>query len=451
MRFFGPPDIGKLFAEKNVRGLIRALSYRKDKSIRRDAAGALGWIDDSRAVDALLASLEDEEPEVRRAILIALGNIRDVRATACIIEVMKFDAEREIRTEAAHVLGVLQGAGAVAALSETLKNDMERTVRAAAAAALGMIGDAHAVDPLMNSSHEDEQSVCVAAIEALGVIGDSKAVDTLIGFMTDVRKEVRQTSAESLGKIRNARALNVLCDALNDCEPEVSLAAAVAIGAIGEREPVGRLIDMLQSEAVNPRHGAATALGILGDKRAVPPLIAVLSDNSETVRYAAAAALANIGGLAVLDVLLTHYENHKNIRAIAQIIMRANKEKRDEILSDFAKQDPAFAEEVKSYLIVLEDLVFLDDRSIQRVLRETEAKNLALALRVATKELKEAFFRNMTDRAVSLIKEEMEFMGPVRLKDVEMAHITICESARILEEKGEITFSRRGGEDEIVI
>ena len=94
--------------------------------------------------------------------------------------------------------------------------------------------------------------------------------------------------------------------------------------------------------------------------------------------------------------------------------------------------------------------MLLDDRSIQRVLREVDTKELSLALKVATEEVKDSIFRNMSERASGLIKEELEFMGPVRLKDVEESQMKIVEVIRQLEEEGEIVISGRGGEEEIV-
>ena len=87
---------------------------------------------------------------------------------------------------------------------------------------------------------------------------------------------------------------------------------------------------------------------------------------------------------------------------------------------------------------------------LQRVMREVDTKALSLALKVATEEVKDIIFRNMSERAAGLVREELEYMGPVRLKDVEEAQMKIVEVIRQLEDDGEIVISGRGGEEEIV-
>jgi flagellar motor switch protein FliG len=100
---------------------------------------------------------------------------------------------------------------------------------------------------------------------------------------------------------------------------------------------------------------------------------------------------------------------------------------------------------------VFEDILLVNDKGIQTVLKEVETSDLVLALRTATDELKEKIFGNMSDRAVQLIKEEMEYMGPVRLSDVEMAQQKIVDVVRRLEDSGEIIIGGRGGESELII
>ena len=137
-------------------------------------------------------------------------------------------------------------------------------------------------------------------------------------------------------------------------------------------------------------------------------------------------------------------------KSVAQILNLAGRSTEKTILGDLEKRNPELATEIKNLMFVFEDIVLLDDRSIQRVLREVDTKELSLALKVATDEVKDSIFRNMSERAAGLIKEELEFMGPVRLKDVEESQMKIVEVIRSLEEEGEIVISGRGGEEEIV-
>ncbi|MCH8286092.1 flagellar motor switch protein FliG, partial [candidate division KSB1 bacterium] len=137
-------------------------------------------------------------------------------------------------------------------------------------------------------------------------------------------------------------------------------------------------------------------------------------------------------------------------KAVAEILNMSSRTTERTILTDLEKRNPALATEIKNLMFTFDDLVLLDDKSVQRVLREIDTKDLSLSLKVADEELKDMIFRNMSERAANLIKEELEFMGPVRLKDVEESQMKIVDIVRSLEEDGEIVISGRGGEEEIV-
>jgi len=120
------------------------------------------------------------------------------------------------------------------------------------------------------------------------------------------------------------------------------------------------------------------------------------------------------------------------------------------LLDGVAARDQKLCEEIKNLMFVFEDLASLDDRSLQRLLREVDAKQLALALKAASDDLKSRITGAMSQRAVQALEEEMEFMGPVRLRDVEQAQAAIVAQVRALEEAGEVVIS--GGEaDDLVI
>jgi len=137
-------------------------------------------------------------------------------------------------------------------------------------------------------------------------------------------------------------------------------------------------------------------------------------------------------------------------KSVAEILNMASRTTERTILSDLEKRNPDLATEIKNLMFTFDDIVLLDDKSIQRVLREIDSKDLSLSLKIAGEELKDLIFRNMSERAANLIKEELEFMGPVRLKDVEESQMKIVDIVRSLEEDGEIVISGRGGEEEIV-
>ncbi|HUU95045.1 MAG TPA: FliG C-terminal domain-containing protein, partial [Phycisphaerae bacterium] len=102
-------------------------------------------------------------------------------------------------------------------------------------------------------------------------------------------------------------------------------------------------------------------------------------------------------------------------------------------------------------MFVFEDILRVEDRGIQAVLKEIDNDELALALRTASDELKDKIFSNMSERAAQLIKEEMEFMGPVRVSDVEGAQQKIVDVVRRLEDAGEIIISGKGSEKDLIV
>ncbi len=138
------------------------------------------------------------------------------------------------------------------------------------------------------------------------------------------------------------------------------------------------------------------------------------------------------------------------IQTVVDILNTVDRGTEKNIIEALENQDPELAEEIKQRMFVFEDIVLLDNRSIQRVLREIDNKDLALALKGSSEEVKKIIFNNVSKRLREMIQEDMEYMGPVRLKDVEEAQQKIVNIIRKLEETGEIIISRGGG-DEIVV
>ncbi len=138
------------------------------------------------------------------------------------------------------------------------------------------------------------------------------------------------------------------------------------------------------------------------------------------------------------------------IDAVVEIINRVDRGTERNIMENLEENDPELAEEIKRRLFVFEDIAGLDDRSIQRVLREVEMKDLGLALKGATDDLKTKFTKNMSQRAGDMLNEDMQYMGPVRVRDVEESQQKIVNVVRALEDAGEIVIAR-GGEEELVV
>jgi len=138
-------------------------------------------------------------------------------------------------------------------------------------------------------------------------------------------------------------------------------------------------------------------------------------------------------------------------KAIAEILNLIDTSAEKNILQSLEAEDPDLAAEVKNMMFVFDDLVLLDDRSVQRLLKEVETKDLSLALKAASEDVKKKLFSNVSERVAGMIKEEMEFMGPTRLSDVEAAQGRIVDSVRRLEEEGQIIISGRGGKEDIIV
>ncbi|MGE5453677.1 MAG: flagellar motor switch protein FliG, partial [Methylocystaceae bacterium] len=138
------------------------------------------------------------------------------------------------------------------------------------------------------------------------------------------------------------------------------------------------------------------------------------------------------------------------VKSVVEILNRVDRGTEKTIMEALEVQDPELAEEIKKLMFVFEDIVNIDDRSVQRVLREVESQDLAMALKGASDEVAQKIYRNMSKRASDMLREDMEFMGPVRLRDVEDAQQRIVNIIRKLEDAGEIVVARGGG-DEIIV
>ncbi|OAN15078.1 MULTISPECIES: flagellar motor switch protein FliG [Exiguobacterium] len=144
------------------------------------------------------------------------------------------------------------------------------------------------------------------------------------------------------------------------------------------------------------------------------------------------------------------YAQSGGIEAVVQVLNGVDRTTERTILDTLEIQDPELAEEIKKRMFVFEDIVTLDARAIQRIIREVSNEDLLLSLKVSSDDVKEMVYRNMSQRMVESFKEDMEFMGPVRLRDVEEAQSRIVGIIRRLEDMGEIVVARGGGDDIVV-
>lgn len=187
----------------------------------------------------------------------------------------------------------------------------------------------------------------------------------------------------------------------------------------------------------------------------------VMTGLSEDLQGDVALRMARIGNIApgAIKTIEEQLEQHVSAislassatggpEAVVNVLHQVDRATEEGILESIAEEDPDLAEEIRNMMFVFEDIVKLDDRAVREMLKEVEVKELGLALKGASEEIKEKIFNNMSKRAREGILEDMEYMGPVRLADVEGAQVTVLNVFRRLEEEGTITLT--GGEDTLV-
>lgn len=311
MRIFRPPNIEKMKARKNVKGLIKVLDNNNDINLRSDAADALGEIGDPWAIVPLIASLDDAWL-LKPAAINALGKIGDTRAVEPLIGYLWDDLVGNI---AADALGEIGDSRAVKPLIVALRSGSEH-VQESSARALGRIGDAQAVEPLIAALRKSD-AVRNAASEALKKLGWSAdeseagvrywvakhnwkkageygalAVEPLIVALKDGDEKTCKGAAKALVKVGKPAVAPLIKALKNDELNDFPLVFQI-LGKIGE-PAVKPLINALRNKKlVGKRWAIPEVLGKIGDKRAVESLISALKE--EDMREEAAAALIKLG------------------------------------------------------------------------------------------------------------------------------------------------------------
>jgi flagellar motor switch protein FliG len=151
------------------------------------------------------------------------------------------------------------------------------------------------------------------------------------------------------------------------------------------------------------------------------------------------------------DIVSQTFEKAGGVDTVAEILNLADRSTEKGIMEGLEAEDPDLVEQIRRLMFVFEDILLVNDKGIQSVLKEVDNESLALALKTASEELKQKIFKNMSERAAQLIGEDMQYMGPVRVSDVESAQQKIVDVVRRLEDAGEIIIAGRGGEKEMVV
>lgn len=150
------------------------------------------------------------------------------------------------------------------------------------------------------------------------------------------------------------------------------------------------------------------------------------------------------------SVVVQDFSKAGGIEALANILNRADRATERNVIELLEVQSPQLAEEVRELMFVFEDIVNLEDRAIQRILREVDTKDLAMSLKGTKEDVKEKVFKNMSERAQAMLRDEMEYMGPVRSREVQEIQTKIVGIIRTLEVAGEIVIARENVEDELI-
>lgn len=197
---------------------------------------------------------------------------------------------------------------------------------------------------------------------------------------------------------------------------------------------------------LKPQQGAALLCALPEEMQAEVAMRVAVMDRTtpETIREVEAALESKLAGLPTQE-----FTTVGGVKALVAIINESDRSTEKAILEAMEAQNPDLASEVKKLMFVFEDLLTLDDRALQLVLRSVESKDLAMAIKGASEELRAALYRNMSQRAAEALKEEVELMGAVRVRDVEEAQGRIVTVVRNLEESGQIIIAR-GGQEELI-
>jgi HEAT repeat protein/beta-lactamase regulating signal transducer with metallopeptidase domain len=240
-----------------------------------------GAVQDDRAVEALLPTLQSASWDVRKAAVERLAQIRGGRADELLIAALK-DEHPQVREQAVIGLGIRRDGRLVWPLIPAL-TDRDWKVREQAAIALGKINDERAVEPQLKALLDSEWAVREQAARALGTAGQGRAVELLINALQDRHEQVREAAAKSLGIIGDRRALEPLNQALQDADEQVRKKAVEALGLLKQSGGGGdssMSMNALGSSNATERAVAACSLGRLGAVEAIPALVSLLGDDT---------------------------------------------------------------------------------------------------------------------------------------------------------------------------
>ena len=252
----------------------------------------------------------------------------------------------------------------------------------------------------------------------INALGEDRAKQ-LLGQIVDVG---HANTLESLELVDTRTLANFL---INEHPQTIALIIA-HLDAERKVDVLRRLPQGLQSEAV---------LRVANLDYVSPELIAQLDDVLKT-------ELSTLGSIDTNQL--------GGVEPIADMLNLMDKNSEKTIMADVEGKDPELAEEIRKLMFVFEDLVYIDDKGIQNLLKEVDQQKLVIALKTAPEEVKQKLFKNMSNRAATLLKEDLDALGPTKLSDVEKSQMEIVQKAKDLETQGKCFISRGGEGDALV-
>jgi flagellar motor switch protein FliG len=281
------------------------------------------------------------------------------------------------------------------------------------------------------------------------VLGEFDEMMMANSYLTEGGLEVaREILYQALGQDRAMEILEKIQ------QSEASVGAFQKLKNVDEKQ----LVNLIQGE--HPQT-ISLILGHLKAKQAAGVLTALPAEvqpdvisRMATMGQISAEAVAEIEGVLKQHIsTMTRSSDTQTggVNIVAEILNLVDRSTEKNILGVMERENPDLAIQIKNLMFVFEDVLHLGDREIQRVLKDVDSRDLAVALKLASEDVKTKIFGNLSQRAAEMLKDELDFLGPVRLKNVEDAQRRIVDTVRKLDEGGEIHISRGGAGEELIV
>jgi flagellar motor switch protein FliG len=279
-----------------------------------------------------------------------------------------------------------------------------------------VLGEYHDVSRAVDSVAQGGVDYARAILEA--AVGSVRAK----GILERIQEQLTETG---LTRLRKASP-DILLSVLRGEHPQT---VALILAHLDTRQGAGVI------EAMEPELAADVLYRVARMEKVSPDMLAIVEQG-----------LASKADLSLSQEM----KLSGGPEAVAKVLNLTSTSLEKSLMETIGGRDTELAQQIKSFMFVFEDLKLLDNRAMQRVLRDIDGKELALALKATSEELKQKIFANMSERAAAALKEEIEFLGPVKVRDVESAHQRIITTVRALEESGEIMISGRGEDNDVI-